>query len=300
LAGALLVSSAASLWGCWSLVLRGAESLAPIHPAVEVSVVLAIIFLAMLPLALRRPRAFPRTLGPWLLLAAYGGCAGANSLLYFWAMQKTTIAVAVLTHYLAPVLVALSAPLILGEARRAGTWSALALSLGGLTIMLEPWSAGTTETSWVGAALGAFSALFYAATVLIAKRLGPHFTPEQVVAGHAPWALVVVLPMCPADGFALPLSVYGVLAAGSVVLGALSGVLFLRGLARVEADLGSVLTLLEPLVAVMVGVFVWREPLGLTGAFGAVLVLGGAFRVLRSASRADRELGAAEAPEVVC
>jgi DME family drug/metabolite transporter len=58
----------------------------------------------------------------------------------------------------------------------------------------------------------------------------------------------------------------------------------MRGLARVPASAASVLTLLEPLVAVSLGVLVWKEHVGLAGLLGAALLLGGAWLVLADAA----------------
>lgn len=62
--------------------------------------------------------------------------------------------------------------------------------------------------------------------------------------------------------------------AAALTLGAAGALAFLAGLRRIPASHAATLALLEPLVAVLVGVLVWGEPLGLLGALGGLLVLG--------------------------
>ena len=85
-------------------------------------VVFAIIAVLLLPLAIRATlqRARPRSPVDWYLIGAFGISDALSCGLYFAAMQTTSVAVAVLTHYLAPLLVAVSAPLVLREPRRLG------------------------------------------------------------------------------------------------------------------------------------------------------------------------------------
>ena len=78
------------------------------------------------------------------------------------------------------------------------------------------------------------------------------------------------------DGFVVELRPLLVLIAGGLVCGSLPTVLFYAGLQRIAASQASVLTLCEPLVAVVVGVVVWGEALG--GGF----VLGGAVIIARA------------------
>ena len=62
--------------------------------------------------------------------------------------------------------------------------------------------------------------------------------------------------------------------------GALAGLAFVWGLRRMPAAHASTLTLLEPLVAVLVGAAVFGEPLGAPALAGGALILGGALAVV--------------------
>ena len=125
----LLVAGAASLWGMWSLCFRNAERIAtsPLSGATESLVVFASMGVMLAPFAWRT-RGRDRSRRAWTLLMLLGVVDGFNVLCFFSALQHTTVALAVLTHYLAPLIVALAAPLIVGERWRARTFVALAVS----------------------------------------------------------------------------------------------------------------------------------------------------------------------------
>jgi drug/metabolite transporter (DMT)-like permease len=273
------VAGAAALWGLWSVPLRSVERYQAMPAASESFVVLLVMFASVLPLSFRGlwPRARP--LSSWVLLGCLGVSDALNVLCFFWAMQRTNLAVAVLTHYLAPVFVAVLAPVLLGERMGRRTWGALGLSLLGLSLLLEPWR--QAPGSWGGALLGAASAVFYAANTLMAKRLQRFFSSTEILAWHLPPALLLLLVCVPPGGLAIAVAPLAILVVASLVLGALAGLAYLRGLESVQASHAAVLTLIEPLVAVGIGVTVWGEAPGAVGALGGGLILWGASRVLR-------------------
>ncbi len=295
LGGSALVVVGASLWGCWSLCFRTAERVAQpasLSAVAESVGVFAAMLVTMLPLALwvgRRRRtagatatAGARAPSSWAWLFALGVSDALNALCFFGAMQRTSVALAVLTHYLTPLLVALLSPWVLREPAKRSTWGALALALAGLVLLLRPWAA-LGDDDVAGAALGAASAVFYAANVFVGKRLSGIFAPSEVAAWPKASSLAVLLAAAWATDTPLPSSsVIAVLLAGGVVFGALPTVLFYAGLARIAASQASVLTLMEPLVAVVVGVVVWGEALHPLGVVGAVGVLGAAFVIARA------------------
>lgn len=278
--GMISIAVAATLWGTWSLFLRPAERIQPLAPATEAFVTFTMVALVVGPSAFRERARVQQTraLRSWMAVALLGSADAMNVLCYFWAMQRTSLAVAVLTHYLAPVLVALGAIAFLREPAQPRTFAALGGALLGLTLLLQPWS--SDGGSSVGALLGAASAVFYAANVLVSKRLAAQFGTSELFAFRVPSALLTVYCFIPDGGFAISGAAALPLLGGALIPGALAGLLFFRGLARVDAGRASVLTLLEPLVAVLLGVLVWREPLPLLGWAGVALVLAGAYLVL--------------------
>ena len=74
--------------------------------------------------------------------------------------------------------------------------------------------------------------------------------------------------------------VFNVVIAGGLGPGALGSFLFLWGLRRVAASRASVLTLLEPFVAVLVAALAMGEKVGALAVVGGTLILAGAVMVV--------------------
>ena len=271
-----MVTFAAASWGTWSLVLR------PTHlPAIVTS---PIIFLAMgivaLPLALRGPRTVwdRRTVG---LLLANAVFDGLNLIAFFAAIQYTTVAIAVLTHYLAPILIALAAPRIEHVVTR-GARPAAVVALAGLVIILEPWHAPAAGAV-LGAALGVASAVCYAGNVFTVRRIAARIGAARALVYHALLAGAAMAPLLAGHARELTPANVGLLVAGAATIGAGSGVVFTIGLLRIGSARAAVLTFVEPIVAVVVGVVVWGEPMHPWAVLGAALVLGAGIQVARAA-----------------
>jgi drug/metabolite transporter (DMT)-like permease len=283
------IAVAAAGWGTWSVFLRLAEAKRPIAPELETFVVLAIIATVLLPSAIRATsrRVLNRPPMDWCLVAAFGISDALNCVLYFTAMQTTSVGVAVLTHYLAPLLVAICAPLVLREPRRSGTLAYLTVGLLGLFLLLTPWpdQAGIAGARLVkGSLLGLGSAVFYAASVLFNKRLSRRFEASELVVYHLPSALVVLALLVPHGGWVLSPVGFAWLLAGALGPGAIAGIVFVRCIRVVPAGRASVLTLIEPLTALTIAALVWGEPLGMRGLFGAGAILASGYFVVREGS----------------
>jgi drug/metabolite transporter (DMT)-like permease len=280
----LLVGTAAVMWGTWSLFFRAAEAHGPVSPAAEALIVFAVVFMAAAPAAARDTAKRRPARSALLALAGLGLVDALNVLLFFAAMQRGSVSVAVLTHYLAPILVAVGAPLVVGERVRRVVWGALAISLLGLALLLEPWrSAGVNATA--AAALGSSSAVFSAANILLSKRLKSAFTASELLAWRMPSALLLLWLCVPSGGLALSLRALSPLVAGALIPGALAGWMFYRGLGSIPASRAGTLTLLEPATAMVVSVVVWHEPVGTFAAVGAAAILLGAYLCLADPGR---------------
>ncbi len=115
----------------------------------------------------RRLRISPREL-PQLLWYGVVGVALVQWL-YFVAIDRLSVSLALLLEFTAPVLVALWARFALGEAVRARVWAALVLALAGLGMVAQIWSGlGSLDLLGVLAGLGASASL--AAYWLIGER----------------------------------------------------------------------------------------------------------------------------------
>lgn len=275
--GYALVAAAAMSWGTWPLILKQA----PMPPALQSAVLMGVLTLASLPVMLRdRVRVRP-TLGHWASVAWLGVGDALNTMLFFGAYQRTTVAIAVLTHYLTPIFVVIAAPILLGEKARARTFGAVAVAFGGLVLLLEPWRVGLGRNDVVGAALGAGSAVFYASNILVNKRLVKAFSGSEMMFFHGLVATPLLFALVPSREYAVVSGhALGIVTLGALGPGALGGLLFVWGLRRIAASHATVLTLLEPFVAVLLAAWVMGENVGMVSFAGGALILTGAVLVV--------------------
>jgi drug/metabolite transporter (DMT)-like permease len=270
----------------WKLALGGLTAswgfIAVLVAAVEVSaealafwrLALAAATLAVAALA-RRRRDLLAPRGRLAALAALGAVQGVHWLLFFEAVKHGSVAVAVLTFYAAPLLLAVLAPLVLPE-----RWSAVVLGtamvgvVGIALIALDAGSQGGSSSWAVAAGLG--SAATYAALVVLAKRLLLARTSPLTIAF---WdCLVGSLVVAPALLVAADVVPHGadewaaVLALG-VLLTGVSTLVYATLLRHVSAQAAGVLTFLEPVAGVLLAWALLSESPGGVTLVGGVLVL---------------------------
>ena len=266
--GALSIALAMAVWSSWGVALRGLPL-----PAYAVTFWVSVVAAAAAGAAwavLRPPApAFPRG---FLAVGAMGALFLLNQWTFFAAYQRTTMAGAVLTHYIAPVLVAATAPLVLRERPVPGLPLAVAAAAVGLVLLL-PWGpAGSGGTNLQGLALGTASGVFYAGLILLAGAVTLRAHPIPIVAVQhlvvavllAPWALQTA-PTAHDTGILLSLG---------LVHGAGAGLLYLAGIRRTGAQIAGLLGYLEPVGAVAWGWALFGEGLGARGWVGGLLILG--------------------------
>lgn len=263
--GILVVALAASCWGTWPLYVRaGGQSGLVVGFLTMAVMALPSLFLV------RRFRTDDR--GALAALAVIGVADAGNVALYFSALETGPVVVGVMTHYLAPLLVALAAPLLLRERRSRRALVSLPVILFGLFLVLP--SIGASGSAWQAGLLGAGSAIFYAALVLATRRASVAFPPLAVTSFHAVLSTLLLLAVFRER--ALPTQVdagLAVLVAGAAINGLLGAFLFNFGLPRIGAQLTGVLTYLEPLVAALLGVLILHEVATLSTLAGLGLML---------------------------
>jgi drug/metabolite transporter (DMT)-like permease len=249
----------------------------------------ALVLLGLV-LALLAPRALRVTRRelPFLVLFGAVGVAFVQWL-YFVAIHRLPVGIALLIQYLAPLLVALWARFAMREPVRRRIWVALALALVGLTLLVEVWEGLTLDGVGVVAALAA--ALAFALYLLLAERAVGRRDPFSLslygfLFAAAFWAAVRPLWTFPAEELTDRASLLGNLAdvelpvwgltAWLVVLGTIVPFgLVVWALRHLPATRVGIVAMLEPLVATLVA-WAWLgeelAPVQLSG--GAVILAG--------------------------
>jgi RarD protein len=229
-------------------------------------------------------------LGP---LALLGVLQAAHWLLFFEAVEHGSVALAVLTFYAAPIVIALVGPFFLPERLSALVLGACFVGAAGIAaIALDSDTSGS-----VGAlASGLGSAATYAVLVILSKRLLVEDTPPLTLAfWDCLFGTIAVAPVLLIAGRVLPAGPgewAAVLTLG-VVFTALSTLVYATLLRRVTAQAAGVLTFLEPVAGVLLGWAILEQRPGAATLAGGALVLAAGLVVVLLEPAAAR---VAEAP----
>lgn len=206
---------------------------------------------------------------------------------YFVAIHRLAIGVALLIQYLAPLVVALWARFVYRESVRQRIWVALALALGGLTLIVQVWEGASLSGLGLAASLAA--ALTYALYVLLAERGVQHRDPVSLTCygflfASVWWAVVQPWWSFPAGRVSAVVSLQGnlegshlpvwALAVSMVVLGTIVPfVLVVTALRHITATSAGIVAMLEPVVAIAVAWLWLGEALDAAQLAGGTVVV---------------------------
>lgn len=209
--------------------------------------------------------------------------------LYFVAIDRLPVGVALLLEFTAPVLVALFARFGYHEPVRSRIWLGIGCSLGGLALVAEVWRGLQLDTVGVLAGLGAavsLAAYFLLGEHSVSDKAPLHVLTEAFVVAAVFWNVVRPVSGLFATDLGTSQSLGGTLSEFSAPLWALLGWLVLLGtvtpflaelsaLRHLSATEVTLIGMLEPVGATLLGWLWFRE--GLTGVqiAGMALVLAG-------------------------
>lgn len=259
-------------------------------PLVAVLPVFALAFLrfgiaavAMLPFTRRAPAETPLSATEHRLLfvqSFFGNFLFSICLLT--GMTQTTATAAGVVLSTLPAAVALLSWLVLRERLSPRVIVAIALAVGGITLLQFARSDGaaTASAAWRGNLL-ILGAVFCEATyVIIGKRLAATRTPLRVSALINLWGLALITPfglwqLQQVDLGALSASTWGLLVFYSIAASLVAVWLWMTGLKHVPANQAGVFTVALPIAAALVGVFGFGERFTPLHAAALLLAAGG-------------------------
>ena len=209
---------------------------------------------------------------PWLILS--GILLGLNWIFLFRAYVLTTVAVASLCNYMAPVLVILAAPALLHEPLDRRKLPLMALALAG--IVLISGILGGEKASLPGVIMGLLAALCFTGIVLCNRKMGPVPLYDKAFVQLAVSA-ATVLPYLLARNIGQELtldlrSAAIILLLGIVHTGA-AYCFYFAGISSLPVETVGLLGYLEPVVSVLCSVLLLRESMSPAGWIGAALIL---------------------------
>ena len=212
---------------------------------------------------------------PLLLLS--GMSMGINWILLFQAYRYTTISVATLSYYFAPVIVTIVCPFLFHEKLTRKQIICFVMSTIGLVMITGIGELGKGGTDFIGILFGLGAAVFYATVILLNKFIknveGIHRTFLQFIA-----AIIILIPYVAVTGGVTLDTLDGpgwvcLLLVGLIHTG-VTYCLYFSSLKELPGQKAAILSYIDPLVAVLVSVVLLGEKMTLLQAVGGMLILG--------------------------
>ncbi|WP_245627275.1 EamA family transporter [Kribbia dieselivorans] len=231
------------------------------------TVLLRLLFGALLLLVLARPRLRGHRRGDWVHVVALGVSIGVMNLLFYQSLARIPIGVAVTVEFIGPLL--LSTVL----ARRAIDYAAIVAAALGVVLISQVLTRSWAEISWVGLAFALGAGVAWAVYILASARTGAAFPGLDGLAIGMLIALVVIAPL---GVTSLPRWTWAAAAVGLLVALMSSVIpysLEMLALRRLDARIFGVLLSLEPAVAALAGLLVLGQRLAPPQVLGMALVV---------------------------
>lgn len=215
------------------------------------------------------------------LLLVSGLAIGINWILLFESYNYTSVATATLCYYLAPILVILAAPAVLKEKLTAKKAVCAAAALAGMVLVSglpESGFGGISEMRGILFGLGA--AVLYASVILMNKRISgidPYDKTLCQLAVSAMTLLPYVLLTENVGAIALDVLTVALLLVAGIVHTGIAYSLYFGSMPGLNAQTIALFSYIDPILAIVLSTVLLREPMTLSAAIGAVMILCAAF-----------------------
>ncbi len=276
----LKIIAAMLIWSTWGLIIRWLAL-----PAVVVLFYSSLIASFTVPVVLnvRGEFALSGVREVWWLFALLAVSSITNNISYFYSLGHTTVSNAVFTHYTAPLLVAVLAPLMIAERILKVTLISLPIAaLGMVMIVLSEGGLRTTSGDMSGIAAGMVSGIAYAFIIIFSRKLSRMLLHHQAVViilwtttlVTAPWALTM--------DYHLHYRTAGLLLITGLMHSTLAPLLYYSALKKVMAQHAAILGYMEPLAAIPLAYLFLSETPTFVAFIGGLLILFSGYLVIHS------------------
>ncbi len=273
LKGYILVLVSAFLFGCMPLITRyiyddgiNRESVVLLRN------LMALPVLGVLALWQNKSLRIPMKALPAISGIALMGCC-VTPLLLYGAYQHIATGAATVFHFVYPAVVVLIGLVFLRKKCNKGTILASLLCVGGICLFYNP----NEPLDWTGCGLALASGITYAVYVILLSV----FRYKEISGFKLSFYIsavctVVMLAVCLiGNRLTLPATAKGWLlcAALSVLIGVGAVVMFQKGTMLIGGERASVLSTVEPLTGVLLGMLVFHEEVTLGTGLGSMVVI---------------------------
>ncbi|NPV59194.1 MAG: EamA family transporter [Actinobacteria bacterium] len=278
----LLIAGAAVLWGSVGVFLRWIDLPGREHFVVFIRSIISLCFLTLVVYASGKREQFRPGKHPFLLVAS-GALLAFHWVIFMKALNNLSIGDAEFITYLAPVFVALLAPMLLGERLEGTTIVALALAVAGMFLIALTGQDGGTALNGPGILYALTAAVSYALLLVILKKLRRDTPTLTITLYQTGVNALLLLPFCAFRDFQVSTGGWVSLIVLGTVHTAFAGLVYVHAVKKVKAQHVGIIAYLEPLSSVVFGLIFLGEHPGWQDLAGGVLIIAAGAMVIRRA-----------------
>ena len=213
----------------------------------------------------------------WILLVS-GGFIGLNWVLLFESYRYTSVAVATLCYYMAPIFVMIVSPFLLKEKLTVKKVLCVIVALIGMVFVSGVLDGGISDVSEMkGILFGLGAAALYATVIMMNQKLREEPTYDKTIMQLGAAAVVLIPYILFVEDLSAvvltPLIVFMLIIVGVVHTG-IAYALYFGSMNGLKAQTVALFSYIDPIVAIILSAMFLKEPMTIYSAIGAVLVLG--------------------------
>ena len=213
-----------------------------------------------------------------IILLVSGAFIGLNWVLLFESYRYTSVAVATLCYYMAPIFVMLASPILLKEKLTVKKTICVIVALIGMVFVsgvLDGGISGISELKGILFGLGA--AALYASVIMMNQGLREVPTYDKTIMQLGAAALILLPYILIVEDLSAvtltPLIVVMLIIVGVVHTG-IAYALYFGSMNGLKAQTVALFSYIDPIVAIILSAMFLKEPMTVYSIIGAVLVLG--------------------------
>ncbi len=216
----------------------------------------------------------------WKLLFLSGTAIGANWICLFEAYHYTTVSVATLSYYMAPIFIILLSPVVLKEKMTWIKMCCVLLAFAGISLISGIYFGISPGSDWKGILFGLLAAMLYSSVVFMNKFI-KEIAPIEATVIQLGVAALVILPYTLLTENIKDLDLHWHIIVLLLLVGimhtGLAYLLYFTSIPQLKVQTVAIYSYVDPILAVLLSALILHEPMAGYQILGAVLILGAAF-----------------------
>lgn len=211
------------------------------------------------------------------LLFLSGTAMGFNWILLFEAYNYTTVSIATLSYYFAPVIVMIVSPILFKEKLTIKQFICFFMATVGLIMVIGISGTQKSSTNIIGIGFGLAAAVFYATVVILNKFIKNVTGLDRTIIQFFSAIIVLIPYVLLTTGINIKVldkvGLISILILGIIHTG-ISYCLYFSSLKDLKGQEAALLSYIDPLVAIIMSVTILGEGINYLQVIGGVMILG--------------------------